>query len=271
MPVRTLAVAAASLALFLLLGAPGDRGSVDGEASGTRHPANARTTYTLLQMNLCLSGIAGCYGRTEYPTVLDEAVQTILDQDADAVTLLEGCRGDALEIAGRTGYHLRFATVVYGGAPLSCVDPGGRGSFGNAVLTREPVSSSAGEPFADQADPEERRWLCATTTEDVSVCAAHLSAQATPAAASVNTAQCVELRAVLARMAGQRVTLFAGDVNRASSCAPTGLWTRTDATARQAPGIQHAYGSSSIADPVAQVLPATYTDHDFLLVSGRLE
>ena len=35
--------------------------------------------YTMLQMNLCLSGVAGCYGRTAYPAVVDEAVATIIE------------------------------------------------------------------------------------------------------------------------------------------------------------------------------------------------
>ena len=32
------------------------------------------SAYTLMQMNLCLSGLAGCYAKVEYPAVLDEAV-----------------------------------------------------------------------------------------------------------------------------------------------------------------------------------------------------
>ena len=36
------------------------------------------TSYTVLQMNLCLSGISGCYPRTAYPDVLEEAAAQVL-------------------------------------------------------------------------------------------------------------------------------------------------------------------------------------------------
>ena len=55
----------------------------------------AGAPYTVLQMNLCLSGVAGCYPRTAYPAIVAEAAGQILEQDAQAVTLNEACRGDA--------------------------------------------------------------------------------------------------------------------------------------------------------------------------------
>jgi hypothetical protein len=50
----------------------------------------------LMLMNLCLSGLAGCYGRAAYPAVVDEAVARIPEADPDAVTLNEVCRGELL-------------------------------------------------------------------------------------------------------------------------------------------------------------------------------
>ncbi|WP_299536865.1 hypothetical protein [uncultured Streptomyces sp.] len=64
------------------------------------------------------------------------------------------------------------------------------------------------------------------------------------------------------------MTIFAGDVNRHASCAPRGMWTLTDAAAAQAPGIQHVYGN--LAGPRVTVEPATYTDHDAVVVRTRL-
>ncbi|MGH3308854.1 MAG: hypothetical protein ACRDOX_14335, partial [Nocardioides sp.] len=49
------------------------------------------SAYQLLQMNLCLSGQAGCYSQTTYPSILDEATEQIADQDPEAVTLNEVC------------------------------------------------------------------------------------------------------------------------------------------------------------------------------------
>ena len=51
---------------------------------------------------------------------------------------------------------------------------------------------------------------------------------------------------------------------------PAGLWTRTDESADQAPGLQHVYGAGALRSPSAEVVPATHTDHDVLLVRAHL-
>src|SRR3954471_17672205 len=91
---------------------------------------SAGSTFTLLQMNLCLSGLAGCYGKVAYPAVLDEAVARIRQARPDAVTFNEACAGDVARIARETGYHLRFSRVIYRGARQQCIRPLGRGLFG---------------------------------------------------------------------------------------------------------------------------------------------
>ena len=123
-----------------------------------------------MQMNLCLSGLAGCYRKVAYPAVVEEAVARIREAPPDAVTFNEACRGDVARIARRTGYHLRFSSVIYRGERLRCIRPGGRGLFGDAVLTearsraprarisrRRPASSGAGG--------------CASAPEPASTCA----------------------------------------------------------------------------------------------------
>ena len=67
-------------------------------------PPAASSTYTLLQMNLCLSGLAGCYGKAAYPAVVREAVARIREAHPGAVTFNEACRSDVARIARRTGY-----------------------------------------------------------------------------------------------------------------------------------------------------------------------
>lgn len=222
-----------------------------------------------MQMNLCLSGLGRCKDSPTYPAVLDEAVARIRRARPDAVTVNEACRGDLARIARRTGYHLRFARVIYLGRILPCVDPGGRGLFGDAVLTRAAVERADTRAFVRQSGIERRRWLCVTTRDGVDVCTAHLNTLS-GAEAAANPAQCAELGALLARRAAARTVIFGGDVNRHRSCAPDGVWTRTDSSARQAPGLQHVYGSRALRSPSAQVLPATNTDHDVLLVRARL-
>lgn len=224
--------------------------------------------YTMLQMNLCLSGVAGCYGRTAYPAVVDEAVATIVGQDAEAVSLNEACSGDAVEIAERTGYQVRFAPVIYRGAELPCVAPEGRGVFGNAVLTKERIVTARDAAFTAQSGVEERRWICATTARQVTVCSAHLSTRGSVTQRAANDAQCAELAAVLDSYEG--AVVLGGDVNRQESCAPAGWWTLTDGAAAQAPGIQHVYGNDRLGSPSSTVVAATYTDHDFLRADARL-
>jgi endonuclease/exonuclease/phosphatase family metal-dependent hydrolase len=232
-------------------------------------PSAGSSTYTLMQMNLCLSGLAGCYGKAAYPAVVEEAVARIRDVGPDAVTFNETCRSDVARIARRTGYHLRFTRIIYRGERLRCVRPGGRGLFGDAVLTEAAIESTDSRDFEAQAGLERRRWLCVTTRVDVDVCTAHLNTRS-PIEVAGNDAQCVELAALLARRAAARTVIFGGDVNRRRSCAPAGHWTRTDRSAEQAPGIQHVYGSRALRSPSAEVLPAAHSDHDILVVRSQV-
>ena len=230
---------------------------------------SAGSTYTLMQMNLCLSGIATCYDKTAYPAVVEEAVVRIRKAHPDAVTFNEACQSDVALIARRTGYHLRFSRVIYLGERLRCVQPDGRGLFGNAVLTKAAIESTDSQDFEAQAGIERRRWLCVTTRVDVDVCTAHLNTRTTVEVTG-NDGQCAELTALLARRAAARTVIFGGDVNRRPSCAPDGFWTRTDTSAAQAPGLQHVYGSGALRSPSAEVVWATRSDHDVLLVRAHL-
>jgi hypothetical protein len=67
-----------------------------------------------------------------------------------------------------------------------------------------------------------------------------------------------------------RAVIFGGDVNRRSSCAPHGFWTRTDSSARQDPGSQQVYGTGAFRSPSTRVVRAIHTDHDVLLVRAYL-
>ena len=232
-------------------------------------PVSGGSTYTLMQMNLCLSGLAGCYGKVDYPSGVHEAVARIREAHPDAVTFNEACRGDVALIARRTGYHVRFSSVIYHDKPLPCVRPGGRGLFGDAVLTQAGIESIESQAFQAQAGPERRLWLCVSTRVGVEVCTAHLASHEVDEAAA-NGPQCAELAALLARRATAGTVIFGGDVNRRSSCAPHGFWTRTDESSDQDPGSQQVYGSRALGPPSARVVPATHTDHDVLPVRAKL-
>jgi hypothetical protein len=274
--VRLLAAVGCALVLALsgCSGSSGTRGPMAREEPST--PAGdpvvvppGSSIYALMQMNLCLSGLAGCYAKAAYPAVVEEAVARIREAHPDAVTFNEACRSDVARIARHTGYHLRFSRVIYRGERLRCERPGGRGLFGDAVLTEAAVERSDSQDFEAQAGIERRRWLCVTTRVDVEVCTAHLNTRS-PIEVAGNEAQCVELAELLARRAAARAVTFGGDVNRRHPCAPAGFWSRTDRSAEQAPGLQHAYGSGALRSPAADVIPAKHTDHDILLVRAHL-
>jgi endonuclease/exonuclease/phosphatase family metal-dependent hydrolase len=272
---RALLLAVVGCALVLALAgcsrSSGTRVVPPPTSSGPRAaaPAPAGSTYTLMQWNVCLSGLAGCYGKVAYPAVLTEALARIRDARPDAVTFSEACRNDVALLARRTGYHVRFSRVIYRGRPLACVRPGGRGLFGDAVLTRAAIESTDNHDFNAQVGIERRRWLCVTTRVGIDVCTAHLNTRSATEVTG-NDAQCAELAALLARRATARTVIFGGDVNRRRSCAPAGLWTRGDSSADQAAGLQQVYGSGALRSPSEQVVPVMHSDHDVLFVRAHL-
>jgi endonuclease/exonuclease/phosphatase family metal-dependent hydrolase len=246
-------------------------------ASLSTVPAAGRPTgrsYAHLQMNLCLSGIAGCFAGTQYPKVVDEAVATIRRVEPASVVIAEACSGDAAAIAERTHMYVSFADVSSFGSVLSCRNPDGRGEFGNAVLTRSAPVQVESRPFESQFGQEQRRWICVTGPDQVTVCGAHLAVgvgNATLSQASQD-AQCVEFGEVLRIHAADHAVIASGDMNRQGSCAPDGFWTLRDDDATQDSGIQHVYGEAdAFARPSRNHLSARYTDHDYLSATVTLQ
>ena len=123
-----------------------------------------------MQMNLCLSGRAGCYAKAAYPAVVNEAAALIGKAHPDAITFNEACRRHVAQIARRTGYHLRFSRVIYLGKPLRCARPGGRGLFGNAVLTAAVIERTDTRDFRHKPAPSGAGG-CARPRESTSTCA----------------------------------------------------------------------------------------------------
>lgn len=243
----------------LLVGCSAGSGAVTEDP-----PAVVGGELTLVEMNLCLSGIATCLGGGDRAATVAEGIALVRENDADLVVVTEACAGDARRIASATGLHLTFSTVLIWGSALPCVDPGERGVFGNAVLTRERPSAVRDEPYGEQSDEEERRVAC-VLSEDLWVCATHLSVRGF-GFAPVNDAQCVELGDVLGRLSRTRPGIAAGDMNRRESCAPPGWWTASDGQALQKPGVQQVYGDGRLDLHTVDVAPMSTTDHDALVV-----
>jgi endonuclease/exonuclease/phosphatase family metal-dependent hydrolase len=231
-----------------------------------------RTSYSLLQMNLCLSGMAECFDHTEYPKVVEDAIDVIAAREPSAVTFNEACSGDIVRIAEQTRYRMRFAPVLVRGHRLPCVDPAGRGVFGNAVITKATIDDSADRAFSAQiGGGERRRWICVQTVRQVTVCTAHLSTRGSDAARAEHQRQCAELAAVVASQHAHGPVIAAGDINHRRSCAPAGVWALSDRRASQLPGRQHSYGGvNDFRRPQVQILPAAYSDHAFMLTRTRI-
>jgi endonuclease/exonuclease/phosphatase (EEP) superfamily protein YafD len=238
--------------------------STGSGASTEERPTPTRHALALVQMNLCLSGIATCAGRDDHAAAVAEGIALTRENDADLVVVTEACSGDAERIASAAGLHVTFFTVRIFGSALPCVDPGGRGMFGNAVLTSAPPLAVRDRPYNRQSDEEERRVVCAQT-ENLWVCGTHLSVRGY-GFGPVNDAQCTELAGFLVRLSRIRPTLVAGDMNRRESCAPSGWWSESDGQALQLPGVQHVYGDGRLDPHAVEVHPMSHTDHDALVV-----
>jgi endonuclease/exonuclease/phosphatase family metal-dependent hydrolase len=236
----------------------------------------------VLQLNLCDSGIAGCYtGRA-----VAQAATVIRAEAPDVVTLDEICRGD-LDVlrralinahpGGTVGSAFRAAGDRRTGGDFRCLD--GQ-SYGIGVLARLPpphgghatdgghVTDGGLYPVQDTGDPEERVWLCLSSAGDLYACATHLASTS----ATVALDQCRYLLGTalpeLYRRRGYRPTVLGGDLNLryggspdVRSCVPQGYARRDDS------GVQHVLATPDLTvGSSATVGMAGTTDHPGLLV-----
>jgi endonuclease/exonuclease/phosphatase family metal-dependent hydrolase len=223
-------------------------------------PATAATTYTVLQMNLCDSGMAhSCYtfGRS-----VDEAVQRIRAYAPDLVTFQEICREDLygklaramadLYGADRISVDFQPARNRYTGRAYRCLNgqPFGIG----LVLRGTRHARRDGWYTAQDGDDEIRTWVCVTTAKSLTVCTTHLSTVTATA-----RRQCAELVAGLPRDAE---VIVAGDLNLTRDCAPYPYEDHGDGA------LQHVLATVPWIDGGTQ--PMRYTDHPLLYARYRL-
>ena len=241
----------------------------------------------VLQLNLCNSGIAGCYtGRS-----VAEAAAVIRAEAPDVVTLNEICKDDvavlegAMAAAGPTVSGFQAAGDRRTGAAFRCRN--GR-AFGVGLVARTARDATVYDttgglyPAQDPRAPEARAWLCvgptaagATGSGDgptpVAACTTHLI-DTDP---SLARAQCAYLLgtavpAMRAR-AGSVPAVVGGDLNLRSggspdvrSCVPPGD-RRVDDGA-----VQHVVASPEFAVDSRRTIRMRATDHPGLLVTLTL-
>ncbi|MDT4996511.1 MAG: hypothetical protein QOD45_579 [Pseudonocardiales bacterium] len=218
-------------------------------AGNGTHPSSAipRTSLRVLQMNLCDSGIAGCYtGRS-----VAEAAAVIRAERPDVVTLNEVCSGDVSvldrglsDADGGVAVASAFEAAVNRntGDAIRC-RKGQR--YGDGLLVRaEPpyrgyTTHGGVYSIQDTADPEERVWLCLHAIARLYACTTHLASTSPTVALS----QCRYLLATaipaLRRQDGADPVLLGADLNLIQggtsdvrSCVPAGF-VRTDDGDRQ--------------------------------------
>ncbi|HEX2308294.1 MAG TPA: hypothetical protein VHI14_08250 [Jatrophihabitantaceae bacterium] len=215
--------------------------------AGSTTAAATREPLRVLQMNLCNSGIAGCYtGRS-----VGEAAAVIRADRPRVVTLNEVCRQDVTTLA-RALSDVGGGAVVSAfeavrdrrtGGPFQCVN-GQQYGIGLLVRTPSPYHSyvrySGMYPRQNPADPEERAWLCLKAVTQLYACTTHLDSKST----AVALAQCryllnTAIPAVRVR-GGYEPTVLGGDLNLreghppgARACVPAGYVHAGDGGAQQ--------------------------------------
>lgn len=213
------------------------------------HPSRDITGRSLrvLQMNLCDSGIAGCYtGRS-----VAEAAVMIRAERPDVVTLNEVCGEDvsaldrALSEADRGGVvasAFEAAVDRRTGDAVRCRN-GQRYGNGLLVRIRPPyrgyTTHGAAYSIQDSADPEERVWLCLHAIAHFYACTTHL-ASTSPTFALNQCRYLLETAIPALRthdgsdpvVLGADLNLTHGRTPDARSCMPAGF-VRTDDGASQ--------------------------------------
>jgi hypothetical protein len=235
-------------------------------AGGVRRPV-----LRVLQLNLCNSGLAGCYtGRA-----VGEATALIRETAPDVVTLNEICRADVSGLyQSLDGYAWAFQAAgdrPTGGSTL-CRNgqPYGIGLLVRTSLAYGGFQSYGGlYPAQDLGDTEERAWLCIQAEGAFYACTTHLAA----ASSTVALAQCGYLMdAAIPQMQtshGYAPTVVGGDFNLrpgdVRSCAPP-AYSREDDH-----GVQQVLATTEFTvSSTRQIDMHATTDHPGLLVSLTL-
>jgi endonuclease/exonuclease/phosphatase family metal-dependent hydrolase len=219
-------------------------------ASDGTHPSSDVTGVSLrvLQMNLCDSGIAGCYtGRS-----VAEAAAVIRAERPDVVTLNEVC-GEDVSVLDRALSDADPGGVVVATAFEAAVNRrtgdavrcrnGQRYGNGLLVRVRPPYRGYATHGGAysvqDTADPEERVWLCLHAIAHFYACTTHL-ASTSPIVALSQCRYLLDTAIPALRthdgsdpvVLGADLNLTPGRMPDPRSCVPAG-YAHTDDGARQ--------------------------------------
>ena len=222
-------------------GATSDSSSGDSSDGGSSDSGLSGTELRVLQLNLCHSGVAGCF---KGDAVMTKAVAVISAVQPGLVTLNEVCRDDVPWLAGQTGaLDHRFTPALRADdTPVKCTNGD---DYGNGLLSWFPAEWDAPVTgvYAAQSSMTERRvWICMGYT-GFTGCTTHLSTSGGTA-----LAQCMDVvGGPLATAAAGGPAVLAGDWNLkykgdpdAQDCVPGGFYRKGDGS------VQHVIASDDL-------------------------
>ncbi|HEV7646965.1 MAG TPA: endonuclease/exonuclease/phosphatase family protein [Actinophytocola sp.] len=227
-------------------------------------PASAAMTVKVLQLNICHSGVAGCYAGAE--PVLAKAESVISSTRPQVVSVNEACAGDVDRLRAAMGASV--ATFVAAqhrdGTPVTCTN--GQ-QYGNILLVASALAggpAATGHYAAQDSGNEMRAWACLPAGA-LSACTTHLSASSGTTA----LAQCQELMSRAAGYAAAGPVVVAGDLNLryqgspdAQSCNRAGFYRKGDGS------VQHVFATTNLAFVSGTKIDmAGTTDHPGWLVT----
>jgi hypothetical protein len=247
-------------------------GKTNAGAAATTNALPARYPFWVLQLNLCNSGIAGCYdGGKSVP----EAVTVIQKNAPDVVTLNEICQNDLAPLTAALASVYSGSTVVSAfkaagdrrtGGPYKCKN--GQ-DYGIGIIAHIPGANAGPQVFSglyasqDTGSAEQRAWLCIAATGSYYACTTHLVS--TSGTIAMN--QCKDLMnnilPSIRSANGPAPAVVGGDLNmkykgspNAQDCVPGGFYRKGDSD------VQHIMATSDLAFSSSKKIGMTHTDHD---------
>jgi hypothetical protein len=227
-------------------------------------PASAATTVKVLQLNICHSGVAGCYAGAE--PVMAKAESVISSTRPQVVSVNEACSGDVSRLRAAMGSAeaVFVAAQHRDGTPVTCTN--GQ-QYGNILLVASALaggSPATGRYTAQDSGNEMRVWACLPAGA-LSACTTHLSASSGTTA----LAQCKELMSRAAGYASSAPVVVSGDMNLryqgnpdAQDCNRTGFYRKGDGD------LQHVFATTSLTFVSGTKIDmAGTTDHPGWLVT----
>jgi len=227
---------------------------------------SAGTTITVLQLNICHGGMAGCY---RGDAALTKAAEVIRSSKPQVLSVNEACSGDIDRLRPAMGpaRALFVSARNLDGTPTLCRD--GAQRYGNIIMvaarfagTTEESGMYGAQYRAADGHKELRSWAC-LPAPTLSACTTHLSSDNDQTA----LAQCQDL---MRRAAGYpRPTAVVGDFNLNDQgspgmrdCDPIGFSRRGDGS------VQHMYASNDLTFiRTTKIDMMDTTDHPGLLIT----